>query len=178
MLWLFLAALVLTSGMANIQTGTRLTATPWCSGWWATNRRSCPICPSSSSARPAIPCSPCRPTLHKAWPTPGSSRKLCGWRRQRSPLVSQSAKQARPSEQALLPPQPLRFSQVFFKNYDLAPQGGLFRGHHRRHAAHRLRLVFAGLFISGRTLALLYPPPVGYSLPPLLARPWSSCTTC
>jgi cytochrome c oxidase subunit IV len=76
---------------------------------------------------------------------------------------------ARPSEQALLPPQPLRFGQLFFKNFDLAPQGGLFRWNII--AAMLLTsyaLFFAGLFISGRTLALLYAPPVGYSLPPLL----------
>ena len=87
-----------------------------------------------------------------------------------SPPAAAAGEAPRPSEQALLPPQPLRFSQVFFKDFDLAPQGGLFRW--RIIAAMLLTgfaLFFAGLFISGRTLALLYPPPVGYSLPPLLA---------
>jgi hypothetical protein len=85
------------------------------------------------------------------------------------PSGRQAGEQDRASEQALLPAQPLRFNQVLFKNFDLAPQGGLFKWHII--AAMLLTsyaLFFAGLFISGRTLALLYPPPAGYSLPPLL----------
>jgi hypothetical protein len=69
----------------------------------------------------------------------------------------------------LLPAQPLLLRQVFFKNFDLAPQGGLFKWNII--AALLLTsyaMFFAGLFVSGRTLALLYPPPVGASLPPLL----------
>jgi hypothetical protein len=85
------------------------------------------------------------------------------------PSGQQAGEQVRPSEQALLPAQPLLLRQVFFKNFDLAPQGGLFKWHII--AAMLLTsyaLFFAGLFISGRTLALLYPPPAGTSLPPLL----------
>lgn len=75
----------------------------------------------------------------------------------------------RPSEQALLPQQPLRFSQIFFKDVELAPQGGWFRWNIiAAMLITSYALFFAGLFISGRTLALLYPPPAGYSLPPLL----------
>lgn len=75
----------------------------------------------------------------------------------------------RSSEQTLLPPKPLRFYEIFGKDFDLAPHGGLFRW--RIIAAMLLTgyaLFFAGLTISGRTLALLYPPPAGYSLPPLV----------
>ena len=56
----------------------------------------------------------------------------------------------------VLPPQPLRFNQIFFKDFDLAPQGGLFQW--RIIVAMLLTsyaLFFAGLLISGRTLALL-----------------------
>lgn len=38
----------------------------------------------------------------------------------------------------------------------------------RCHAAHQRALFFAGLASSSRTLVLLLPAPVGYSLPPLL----------
>ena len=86
-----------------------------------------------------------------------------------TPAPAAAGQAPRASEQALLPPQPLRFSQLFFKDFDLAPQGGLFQW--QISAAMLLTsyaLFFAGLAISGRTLALLFPPPVGYSLPPLL----------
>lgn len=76
---------------------------------------------------------------------------------------------ARPSEQALLPPQPLRFKDVFFKNFDLAPQGGVFRW--QVITALLLTsygLFFAGLVVSGKTLALLYGEPAGLSLAPAL----------
>jgi hypothetical protein len=85
------------------------------------------------------------------------------------PSGQQAGEQARPSEQALLPAQPLLLRQVFFKNFDLTPQGGWFRWNIiSAMLLTSYALFFAGLFISGRTLALLYPPPVGYSLPPLL----------
>ena len=50
-----------------------------------------------------------------------------------------------PSEQALLPPQPLRFNQIFFKDFDLAPQGGLFRWH----IIAAMLLTGFGLFFAG-----------------------------
>lgn len=169
-LWLFLAVLVLTSGMANIQTDAI--------DYYAIVQRLVgdepPIVPNLPFVEQRSPGYPLlampAATLLKAasaWIEPETVRL--------APPADQPAgqpvgEQARPSEQALLPPQPLRFSQVFFKNYDLAPQGGLFRWNII--AAMLLTgyaLFFAGLFISGRTLALLYPPPVGYSLPPLLA---------
>ena len=76
---------------------------------------------------------------------------------------------ARPSEQALLPQQPLLFRDVFFKNFDLAPQGAWFKWNII--AAMLLTgylLFFAGLILSGKTLALLYAQPVGHSLLPLM----------
>jgi hypothetical protein len=76
---------------------------------------------------------------------------------------------AQPSERALLPEQPLRFKDVFFKNFDLAPQGGVFRW--RVIAALLLTsygLFFTGLIVSGKTLALLYSEPVGFCLAPVL----------
>jgi hypothetical protein len=74
-----------------------------------------------------------------------------------------------PSERALLPPQPLRFSEIFFKNFDLAPQGGILRW--RILAAMLLTsyaLFFGGLLVSARTLATLHPALPGYSLAPLM----------
>jgi hypothetical protein len=73
-----------------------------------------------------------------------------------------------PSERALLPPRPLRVSEIFFRNFDLAPQGGIFRW--RIIAAMLLTgygLFFSGVFITARALANLYPGLPGYSLVPL-----------
>jgi hypothetical protein len=72
----------------------------------------------------------------------------------------------RPSEQALLPPEPLRFKDVFFKNFDLAPQGSLFKWS----LISALLLTsyvwfFAGIAVSSLTLRQLYPEPAGVSLP-------------
>ncbi len=165
LLMLLLASAVLASGMANIQTDAI--------DYYAIVQRLTgdepPIVPNLPFVEQR---SPGYPLL--AMPAAAILKAVSAWIEpetvQAAPPVGQQAdKQARPSEQALLPPQPLRFNQVFFKNYDLAPQGGLFRWNII--AAMLLTgyaLFFAGLFISGRTLALLFSPPVGHSLPPLL----------
>ena len=164
-LWLILAVVVLTSGMANIQTDAL--------DYYAIVQRLVgdepPIVPNLPFVEQRSPGYPLLtvPAAYvlktaSAWIEPETVRLA-------PPAGQQAGEQTRPSEQALLPVQPLRFNQIFFRNFDLAPQGGLFRWHII--AAMLLTgyaLFFAGLFISGRTLALLYRPPVGYSLPPLL----------
>ena len=73
------------------------------------------------------------------------------------------------SERELLPQRPLRFSEIFFKNYDLAPDGSLFKWNII--AAMLITgyaFFFTGLIISGRTLAQIYHKPAGISLPPLI----------
>ncbi len=75
----------------------------------------------------------------------------------------------RPSEHALLPPQPLFFRQAFFKDFVL-PQGATFRWNII--AAMLLTgygLFFAGLFASAKALALLYPRLAGVCLPAVMA---------
>lgn len=163
-LCLFLAAVVLTSGMANIQTDAI--------DYYAIVQRligdTPPIVPNLPFVEQRSPGYPllALPAAYvlqtaSSWVEPKTVRL--------APPSGQADGQDRPSEQALLPAQPLLLRQVFFKNFDLAPQGGLFKWHII--AAMLLTgyaLFFAGLFISARTLALLYPPPIGYSLPPLL----------
>lgn len=76
----------------------------------------------------------------------------------------------RESERALLPPQPVRFREVFFKYYDLAPQGGMFKWNVI--VAMLLTsyiLFFSGLLATGQALQLLYPRPTGRSLPLIIA---------
>lgn len=164
-LWLFLAAVVLMAGMANIQTDAI--------DYYAIVQRLIgdepPIVPNLPFVEQRSPGYPLLnlPAAYvlraaSAWIEPETVRL--------TPPFAQTDGQARPSEDALLPARPLLLRQVFFKNFDLAPQGGTFRWYII--AAMLLTgyaLFFAGLFISARTLALLYPPPVGYSLPPLLA---------
>jgi hypothetical protein len=85
------------------------------------------------------------------------------------PPPSSSPEWNRPSEEALLPPQTLRVRDMFFKNFDLAPQGGWFKWDIM--AALLITsygLFFSGLFASGKTLLLLFPAPAGISLVPLL----------
>jgi len=75
-----------------------------------------------------------------------------------------------PSEQMLLPPQPLLFRDIFFKNYSLSPAGAEFKWNII--AAMLLTgygFFFAGLFASGKALALVYPRLAGVSLPALIA---------
>jgi hypothetical protein len=164
-LWLFLAVVVLTSGMANIQTDAI--------DYYAIVQRLTGDAPSIVPNLPfAEQRSPGYPLL--TLPAYYALKAATFWI---EPAIVRSASftgeeaggQPRPSEQALIPAQPLLFRDIFFKNFDLALQGGWFKWNII--AAMLLTgyaLFFAGLFISSRTLALLYPPPVGYSLPPLL----------
>lgn len=74
----------------------------------------------------------------------------------------------RTSEAALLPPSPLWVRDIFLKDFDLQPMGGILRW--RILAAMLLTgyaLFFGGLLVSARTLARLYPALPGYSLAPL-----------
>lgn len=164
-LWLFLAAVVFTSGMANIQTDAI--------DYYAIVQRLTGDEPPIVANLPFVEQrSPGYPLL--SLPAAYGLKAASFWIeaetvRVAPPSGQQAGEQARPSEQALLPAQPLLLRQIFFKNFDLTPQGNLFKWNII--AAMLLTgyvLFFAGLFISGRTLALLYPPPVGYSLPPLL----------
>lgn len=73
------------------------------------------------------------------------------------------------SEAALLPPAPLRVRDIFFKDFDLQPMGGVLRW--RILAAMLLTgyaLFFGGLLASARTLAILHPALPGYSLASLM----------
>jgi hypothetical protein len=168
-LGLFLAAIVFTSSMANIQTDAI--------DYYAIVQRlvgdeppivdNLPFVEQRSPGYPllAVPAAFVLKTA-SAWIEPETVRLALP---ADQPHGQTTGAQARPSEQALLPAQPLPVNQIFFKDFDLAPQGGMFRWNII--AAMLLTgyaLFFAGLFISGRTLALLYPAPVGYSLPPLL----------
>jgi hypothetical protein len=164
-LCLFLALVVATSGMANIQTDAI--------DYYAIVQRLTGDEPPIVANLPFVEQrSPGYPLL--TLPAAYAAKAASFWIeaetvRLAPPSGQQAGEQARPSELALLPAQPLPLRQVFFKNFDLAPEGGLFEWHVI--AAMLLTsyaLFFAGLFISGRTLALLYPPPAGYSLPPLL----------
>lgn len=164
-LWLFLAAVVLTSGMANIQTDAI--------DYYAIVQRLTGDEPPIVDNLPFVEQrSPGYPLL--TLPAATMLQVASSWIeaetvRLAPPSGQQAGEQARPSEHALLPAQPLLLRQVFFKNFDLAPQGGLFRWNIiGAMLITSYALFFAGLFISGRTLALLYPPPVGYSLSPLL----------
>lgn len=83
------------------------------------------------------------------------------------PVQSSHGLQA--SEQALLPQQPLRIRNMFFKYFDLAPQGTWFKWEIIAAMLFTgFGLFFTGLIISGRTLSRLHYQPAGYSLPPLI----------
>jgi hypothetical protein len=69
------------------------------------------------------------------------------------------------SEQMSMPPQPLLFREVFFKNFDLRPRGGWYRWENI--GALILTSLFfflAGLAACGKSLSLLYPELNGWSL--------------
>jgi hypothetical protein len=163
-LLLFLASLILVAGMANIQTDAL--------DYYAIVQRLVgdepPIAPNLPFVEQRSPGYPLL-SLPAYYLLKGATFWVETETVRVTPPPAAAGDSSRPSEQALLPPQPLHFSQIFFKDFDLAPQGGLFRW--RIIAAMLLTgfgLFIAGLLIAGRTLALLYPPPVGYSLPPLL----------
>ena len=164
LLLLFLAAVVLTSGMANIQTDAI--------DYYAIVQRLVgdepPLVPNLPFVEQRSPGYPLL-NLPAYYLLKGATFWIETETVRVTPAPAAAGETPRPSEQALLPPQPLRFSQIFFKDFDLAPQGGLFKWNII--AAMLLTgysLFFAGLFISGKTLGLLYASPVGYSLPPLL----------
>lgn len=164
LLLLFLAAVVLTSARANIQTDAI--------DYYAIVQRLVgdepPIAPNLPFVEQR---SPGYPLL--SLPAYTLLKSASSWIKTETvpaaPPPASAASALQPSEQALLPQQPLLFRSVFFKDFDLAPQSGLFKW--TIIAALLLTsyaLLFAGLLVSGRTLALLYSLPVGYSLPPLL----------
>lgn len=73
------------------------------------------------------------------------------------------------SESVLLPPAPLLLNDIFFLNVDLAPQGGVLRW--RIIAAMLLTgyaLFFGGLALTTRSLQTMYAPPLGVALLPLM----------
>lgn len=165
LLMLFLVGVVLASGMANIQTDAidyyaivqRLT------GDMPPVVPNLPFVEQRSPGYPLLTL-PAYYALKAAtfWIEPETMRVA-------PPSSPNAGEHERPSEQALLPSQPLLFRQIFFKDFDLTPEGGWFRWNII--AAMLITgyaLFFAGLIVSGRTLALLYPRPAGYSLPPLM----------
>ena len=164
LLLLFLAGVLLASGLANIQTDAI--------DYYAIVQRLAgdtppivPNLPFVEQRSPGYPLLslPAYYALKGAtfWIEPETVRVV--------PPAGPGDAAARPSEQALLPPRPLLFRDVFFKDFDLAPQGAWFKWNII--AAMLLTgygLCFAGLFVSGKTLARLYPRPVGLSLAPLM----------
>ena len=76
---------------------------------------------------------------------------------------------SRSSEHVLLPQLPLPFRDVFFKDFDLSPQGNWYKWNIiAAMLVTSYSLFFGGLIVSVKTLTLLYSKPVGMSLIPLM----------
>lgn len=163
-LLLFLVSVVLTSAQANIQTDAidyyaivqHLIGDP---------QPVVPALPFIDQRSPGYPMLtlPVYSVLRWTtfWITPEIVRAV--------PPQPHAADVPRPSEQALLPPQPLLFREVFFKNFDLTPQGTWFKWD--MIAAMLITsygLFFAGLVFSAKTMTDLYPESLGASLAPLM----------